>query len=255
MATYIWPVSSGVVVAMVNGRLRLTFPVAVLDTPQLRNPANYVISGKPTGAPDISAFDVRVLSDQTVDIGLSGKMVQGTYTLTLALNTARSLVDGVGNPSYSVTFAGVMTQYHQPLSLSVATAAKSLMGAGLSYPLRLGSDGELVKVAGEDNVDECLAQLIRTEQGERPFAQRDGKLYGTRLRAILFENGTEATALAFQTINEAIAIWEPRVRLLELTVDEDTNSAGGSKIFVSIKYLVIASSNVRNIIFPFLLSK
>lgn len=253
MPTYSWPVSPGVIAAMINGRLRVTFPVDVLDTPILRNPSRYSIA-VPAGAPLLTVFDVRVLNDQTIDLGISGTVKGGTTnTLTIEAETVRDELDGVPNPTWNLTFAGVATAYSTPLSS--LTSSLSLMGAGLSFPFRIGSDGEFVKVAEEDNVDECLVQLLRTEQGERPFSVRDGRLFGTKLKTILFENGVEAQALAFQTVNEAILVWEPRVRLLEMEVVEQPSPGGGSTIFVAIKYLVIATSNVRNLIFPFNLNR
>lgn len=253
MPSYSWPVNPGVVAAMTGGRLRVSFPVELLDTPSLRSPSNYVIT-QPLNSPAVRAFEVKVLNTYTIELGLSGKMLSGAYSLGITAVTARELADGVPNPAYSIAFAGVVGPYHAPLS-SALLAVKSLMGSGLSFPLRVGSDGEFVRVTAEDNVDECLVQLIRTEQGERPFVTRNGRMFGTQLRAILFENGEDAQPLAFQTVNEAILIWESRVRLLELEVLEEINEGGGSTILVAIKYLVTATSNIRNLVFPFTLNR
>jgi hypothetical protein len=131
----------------------------------------------------------------------------------------------------------------------VESRRASLLGRGLSFPLRLGSDGEFVKVNGEDNVDECVIQLLRTRKGERPFAVRDGILFGTDLHRVLFENEDIAVTMATQTIREALAVWEPRVELLDIAVFQQ-EATGGALLVLSVKYLIKSTNNIRNLVLP-----
>jgi phage baseplate assembly protein W len=103
-----------------------------------------------------------------------------------------------------------------------------LLGVNLKFPLQKDASGNIAVSYGADLVRESLEMLILTDPMERPYRVRNGVQYGTRLRRLLFEGFTTAQAIADQDIRRAVAIWEPRVELLNLTIERSRGAASGS---------------------------
>jgi phage baseplate assembly protein W len=69
----------------------------------------------------------------------------------------------------------------------------------------------------EDAVKTALKHLIQTKNFERPFHPE----IGTQIHSLMFENFSSAVKIAMErTIKESIQKFEPRVRLIDLTVNE-----------------------------------
>ena len=93
-----------------------------------------------------------------------------------------------------------------------------LYGQGFAFPLRVGSDGRLAWSVGEDNLHEALRLVLMTEPGER--LRLPG--FGAGLGRFLFEPNDLATHTLIQRrIEEALARWEPRIRLDRVDVVAD----------------------------------
>lgn len=117
-----------------------------------------------------------------------------------------------------------------PTSTRVARAAvdrslTSKFGGGVKYPIQRSETGGLATVEGVDHVSQSIIHLITTlpNEGVRAFYQRNGVPYGTRIRLYLFESVTQLKALADFEIRRAVAVWEPRAEILEVTVQAPEN--------------------------------
>ena len=83
----------------------------------------------------------------------------------------------------------------------------------------------------------ALKHLLRTRNFERPFHPE----IGTQIQSLMFENFTSAVKIAMErTIRESIEKFEPRVRLIELVVDEAEDS---NELVVNI---IFALKNTNN---------
>lgn len=74
----------------------------------------------------------------------------------------------------------------------------------------------------EDAVKTSIKHLLRTNNFERPFHPE----IGTQIRSLMFEHFSSAVKIALErTIYESIEKFEPRARLIEVSVEEsqDTN--------------------------------
>lgn len=93
-----------------------------------------------------------------------------------------------------------------------------LFGQGISFPPRVGPDGRVAWSAGPVNIREAIQVVLLTEPGERLQLPE----FGGRLRAVLFEPNTVATRrLVQEQIDRALRLWEPRITLRAVTVEED----------------------------------
>jgi uncharacterized protein len=93
-----------------------------------------------------------------------------------------------------------------------------LFGRGVAFPPRLGPDGRWAWSEGEENVRDCIRVILETEQRERLMLPR----FGVGIRAFLFEPNTVATRHQLaERISRALAQWEPRVEVAEVSVEPD----------------------------------
>jgi phage baseplate assembly protein W len=89
----------------------------------------------------------------------------------------------------------------------------------------------------EDAVKTALRNLLKTKNFERPFHPE----IGTQIHSLMFENFTSAAKIAMErTIRESIEKFEPRVRLINLVVDETEDA---NELVVNI---IFALKNTNN---------
>jgi uncharacterized protein len=114
--------------------------------------------------------------------------------------------------------------------------AGDLLGRGISFPPRVGPDGRVAWSAGEANVRESIQVLLATERLER-LMRPD---FGGGLQPHLFEPNTVTTRHRLEeAIAGALADWEPRVVVEQVTVEEDP--ADPQAAVATITYKLVAT--------------
>jgi phage baseplate assembly protein W len=114
--------------------------------------------------------------------------------------------------------------------------AGRVFGRGISFPPRLGPDGRVAWSAGPDNVRECIRVLLLTELGERIRLPE----FGGSLRALLGDPNTVSTRrLVQQRIEDALRLWEPRVAVDSVQVEEADEDAAAA--IATITYRLVAT--------------
>ena len=94
-------------------------------------------------------------------------------------------------------------------------AGGALYGQGLSFPVRVGLDGRLALAAGELNVRESIALILRT--GHRERVERPE--FGCGLQQFLYETGDLSTLRLIQEeVKRALTTWERRISLDDVRV-------------------------------------
>ncbi len=117
-----------------------------------------------------------------------------------------------------------------------------IFGRGIAFPPRVGADGRIAWSTGMDNVRECIRIILLTEPGERIQLAE----FGGKLRSYLFEPNTAATRRLIQEeITTSLELWEPRVALQGVTVDEDPEDNRAA--IATIAYKVLASGTDEQI--------
>src|SRR5262245_53900005 len=93
-----------------------------------------------------------------------------------------------------------------------------ILGRGISFPPRVGSDGRVVWSEGEVNVRECIRVVLMTDERERLRLPE----FGGGLGVFLFDQNTVTTRqLIKDRIGKALAVWEPRIQVQSIDVDPD----------------------------------
>src|SRR5215207_10119615 len=111
-----------------------------------------------------------------------------------------------------------------------------LYGRGISFPPRVGSDGRVAWSEGEQNVREAIRVILMTEQRERLMLA----VFGGSLGQFLFEPNTVTTRhLIKDRIQKALAEWEPRIRVENVSVEDDP--ADTQAAVATITYKLVAT--------------
>lgn len=93
-----------------------------------------------------------------------------------------------------------------------------LFGRGLAFPPHVGSDGRVAWSEGEQNVREAIQIILLTELNERLMLPE----FGGSLGQFLFEpNNVTTRHLIQDRIGKALELWEPRLIVESVEVDED----------------------------------
>jgi phage baseplate assembly protein W len=113
--------------------------------------------------------------------------------------------------------------------MALLKAVKQYVDLDLSFKVNPFTKDIYLKT-DEDAVKTALRNLIQTNNFERPFHPE----IGTQIQSLLFEPFSPAVRVAMKrTIENAINIYEPRVRLVDLIIAEspDTNDLDVTIVF------------------------
>jgi phage baseplate assembly protein W len=114
--------------------------------------------------------------------------------------------------------------------------AGALLGRGISFPPRVGSDGRIAWSAGEDNIRDAIRIILGTERNERLRLPE----FGAGLRRFLFEPNTAATRRRLEDgILRALAAWEPRIAVESVEVEGDPDDPESA--IATIEYKLVAT--------------
>ena len=113
----------------------------------------------------------------------------------------------------------------------ISKGFKDISGSFQINPL----NEDLIALKNETAIARSLRNLVLTERGERPFAPN----LGCGVNALLFENmDSVTTSVVRDEIIQTIDNYEPRVSLIDVKVDADTDE---NELFITIQYQVIGA--------------
>ena len=117
-----------------------------------------------------------------------------------------------------------------------------LYGRGMSFPPRVGADGRIAWSEGETNIREAIQVILKTEEKERINLPS----FGAGLQRYLFEPNTVTTqTLIKDRITKALQLWEPRISLTEVDVQQDPSDPQSA--IASITYKLVATQIAQSL--------
>lgn len=121
------------------------------------------------------------------------------------------------------------------------------LGKGWSFPVAPGADNSLDLTQGPDKVRQSIRLILETEPGERIMRPT----FGCGLRRYLMKPNTVATrSLIASDVTQALAAWEPRIKVSEISVDPGDDPA---LVLVRISYVHVRDGRPGNFVYPFYL--
>jgi uncharacterized protein len=124
--------------------------------------------------------------------------------------------------------------------------ASEIVGTGLAFPLRVDRQGAVALISGSDDINEAITLILSTAQGERPMRP----LFGCGIHDYVFESIDAYTIGRLEReVRIALDRWEPRIEVTGITVD--TSEAESGRLPIDIAYVVRATNDRRNLVYPF----
>lgn len=127
----------------------------------------------------------------------------------------------------------------------------SFLGKGWRFPVGVdATTGRMLMSEGEDDIAEAIRIVLMTSRGER--VMRPG--FGSGLSEYAFSGLDETTLRLLESdAREAIVVWEPRVKDVEVRAETDPSEPG--RIRLSVDYVVRSTNNLFNQVYPFYLDE
>lgn len=131
------------------------------------------------------------------------------------------------------------------------TRAGAFLGRGFRFPVQVDpATGRMMTSAYEEDISEAVYIILMTRKGERVRNPE----FGCGIHEFAFGT-TDFTTLkeVERKVEEALALWEPRIRDVDVTVSLDRQEEG--KLEIGISYVVRTTNNPYNLVFPFYLNE
>jgi phage baseplate assembly protein W len=121
-----------------------------------------------------------------------------------------------------------------------------IIGSGLSFPLRVDAHGGLALSHRDQDVEEAIGVIVGTAPGERPMRPE----FGCGIHDYVFETiDARAIGRIEHEVRLALQRWEPRIEVLDVSVDTSFSERG--ELLIEILYSLQATNDVRNLVYPF----
>lgn len=130
--------------------------------------------------------------------------------------------------------------------------AREFLGTGWRFPFGFSGAGGLSKVAGVsetsdlDRIRNSLHHIFVVGIGERPMRRR----FGSRLRWLnfAFSDPKNMRVLFDLYVRQAVELWEPRVLIRSVSVDDRERRQG--RVLIDVEFVIIATNSAGNFVFP-----
>lgn len=131
------------------------------------------------------------------------------------------------------------------------TGAGAFLGRGFRFPVQVDpATGRMMTSEYEEDIEEAIYLILMTRKGERVRNPE----FGCGIHEFAFGT-TDFTTLKEmeRKVEEALALWEPRIRDVDVTVSLDREAEG--KLKIEISYVIRTTNNPYNLVFPFYLNE
>ena len=123
-----------------------------------------------------------------------------------------------------------------------------IVGSGWTFPPRIDAQGGISLTNDRTEIDQAILIILSTSLGQRVMRPT----FGCRLDELVFApNDQQTAARARRYVEEAIGMWEPRIRVVSVDVGPDPNDA--SRLLIEVEYKLKATHDRRSLVYPFYL--
>ncbi len=125
------------------------------------------------------------------------------------------------------------------------------LGVGWQFPVELDENRERFALAAyEESIRQSIWIILATAKGERVMRPD----FGCGIHELVFAPNSAATrGIAESNVQEALLQWEPRIKVLNVSVHP--GGTQGEALIINIEYQVLTTDNRYNLVFPFYLDR
>jgi len=124
----------------------------------------------------------------------------------------------------------------------------NIIGQGWAFPPQIGPQGGFTLTHDRNELDQSIRIILMTAPGQRVMRPT----FGCRLHDLLFApNNSHTAVLARRYVEEALGMWEPRIRVHSVSTRPDPDEA--ARLLIEIIYEVKATNDRRSLVYPFYL--
>lgn len=128
--------------------------------------------------------------------------------------------------------------------------SKDFLGVGWKFPIRVNPKGGLSYSKYEQDIEEAIWIILGTAKGERMMLPD----FGCGIHDLVFAPINPTTIGDIEHhVTEALSKWEPRIEVLEVNVEQETDEP--NKLLIRIDYEVLSTNTYANIVYPFYLTE
>ena len=128
--------------------------------------------------------------------------------------------------------------------------AKEFLGTGWKFPVEVDElTGRIKMSSHEEDIKEAIG-IMKTRRGERMMNPE----FGCGLLDFVYETMDDATFARMENeVMNALMIWEPRIKQVEVNVSRSPEQSG--RLDISVKYVVRTTNNLFNMVYPYYLNE
>jgi uncharacterized protein len=106
--------------------------------------------------------------------------------------------------------------------------------------------GRIALARRERDIEEAIQIILLTPKGQRPMRPE----FGCQIHDLIFHPNDASTAgLAAYYVEEALAMWEPRIKVDDVDVRPDPEEP--ARMLIHVSYTIKATYDRRTLVFPF----
>lgn len=122
------------------------------------------------------------------------------------------------------------------------------LGQGWHFPMTITKTGGIALARQESDIEAAIGIILETSRGERRMRPE----FGCILSELVFApNNATTFGRVEEAVKEALARWEPRIRVTEVNARADPQER--NKLLIDIGYQIKTSNDRRNLVYPFYL--
>jgi len=125
---------------------------------------------------------------------------------------------------------------------------QDIIGRGWAFPMTIDPQGRIALTNERNELEQSIKIILGTPLGQRVMRPT----FGSRLHELVFApNNSHTAAQARRFVEEAIGMWEPRIRIQNVEAyphPKETNF-----LVIEIKYEIKLTHDKRSLVYPFYL--
>lgn len=126
----------------------------------------------------------------------------------------------------------------------------AFLGRGLAFPVRPNQTRSLPVAAGAEKVRQSIWLILATAPGERRMRPD----FGCGIHDLVFQANTTALhGTVAERVRTALLTWEPRIDVLDVTVEAPVDAT--NTLLIRVSYRITANNTIHNLVYPFYLTE